>query len=183
MLNKQNFWTFIFISGTRFRPLSLDLPKPLFAVAGFPIIQHHIEACVQIPFLKEIIILGYYGANEMSQFVGEMVQLYKLNIRYQEYLVNFALIQDNQVQHNYQVSSRIWTSWHCWWSLSFPRSNSLWKPRLFFCAEWRCMCWFSINWNARVPQDSQRKTESNSYFNGNWSYSSAKPYLWVHYWK
>jgi hypothetical protein len=62
---------------------------------------------VQIPFLKEIIILGYYGANEMSQFVGEMVQLYKLNIRYQENLVNFALIQDNQVQHNYQVSSRI----------------------------------------------------------------------------
>lgn len=85
----------------------MDLPKPLFAVAGFPIIQHHIEACVQIPFLKEIIILGYYGANEMSQFVGEMVQLYKLNIRYQENLVNFALIQDNQVQHNYQVSSRI----------------------------------------------------------------------------
>ena len=72
-----------YILGTRFRPLSLDLPKPLFAVAGFPIIQHHIEACVQIPFLKEIIILGYYGVNEMSQFVGEMVQLYKLNIRWQ----------------------------------------------------------------------------------------------------
>ncbi|XP_057371438.1 mannose-1-phosphate guanyltransferase alpha-like [Daphnia carinata] len=68
--------------GTRFRPLSLDLPKPLFAVAGFPIIQHHIEACVQIPFLKEIIILGYYAVSEMSQFVLDMVQLYKINIRY-----------------------------------------------------------------------------------------------------
>jgi len=68
--------------GTRFRPLSLDVPKPLFSVAGFPIIQHHIEACVQVPDLKEIIILGYYPAQDMSGFVGEMIQLYKISIRY-----------------------------------------------------------------------------------------------------
>lgn len=30
--------------GTRFRPLSLDVPKPLFPIAGLPIVQHHIEA-------------------------------------------------------------------------------------------------------------------------------------------
>lgn len=30
--------------GTRFRPLSLDLPKPLFPLAGYPMIFHHIEA-------------------------------------------------------------------------------------------------------------------------------------------
>ena len=34
--------------GTRFRPLSLDVPKPLFPVAGLPIVQHHIEACVKV---------------------------------------------------------------------------------------------------------------------------------------
>lgn len=71
----------LIVSGTRFRPLSLDVPKPLFAVAGLPIIQHHIEACMNVPSLKEIILLGYYAANEMSQFVTEMTQLYKINIR------------------------------------------------------------------------------------------------------
>ena len=45
--------------GTRFRPLSLDVPKPLFPVAGCPIVQHHIEACVQLPELREILILGF----------------------------------------------------------------------------------------------------------------------------
>lgn len=34
--------------GTRFRPLSLELPKPLFPVAGYPIIHHHIEACSKV---------------------------------------------------------------------------------------------------------------------------------------
>lgn len=62
--------------GTRFRPLSLDVPKPLFPVAGRPIIQHHIEACVQVPNIKEILIIGYYPATQMEQFVGEMQQLY-----------------------------------------------------------------------------------------------------------
>ena len=32
---------------SRFRPLSLDVPKPLFPVAGIPILQHHIEACAR----------------------------------------------------------------------------------------------------------------------------------------
>jgi len=68
--------------GTRFRPLSLDEPKPLFSVAGYPIIQHHIEACVKVPDLKEIIILGYYAAGAMSEFVSNMIHLYGINIRY-----------------------------------------------------------------------------------------------------
>ena len=73
--------------GTRFRPLSLDVPKPLFPVAGCPIVQHHIEACVQVPDLREILILGFYPANEMAAFVGEMNRKYAgVNIRYlQEY--------------------------------------------------------------------------------------------------
>jgi len=70
------------LKGTRFRPLSLDIPKPLFPVAGLPMIQHHIEACVRVPNLKEILILGYYPASELSQFVADMVQEYKVNIRY-----------------------------------------------------------------------------------------------------
>ena len=38
----------VFFTGTRFRPLSLDSPKPLFPIAGLPIIQHHIEACSKV---------------------------------------------------------------------------------------------------------------------------------------
>lgn len=68
--------------GTRFRPLSLDTPKPLFPVAGLPMIQHHIEACTRINNLKEIIILGYYPTNDLAQFVSEMNQKYKILIRY-----------------------------------------------------------------------------------------------------
>lgn len=35
-------------TGTRFRPLSLELPKPLFPIGGFPVIYHHIEACTKV---------------------------------------------------------------------------------------------------------------------------------------
>nr|CAD7603122.1 unnamed protein product [Timema genevievae] len=70
------------LKGTRFRPLSLDIPKPLFPVAGLPMIQHHIEACADVPNLKEILILGYYPSSELSQFVAEMMQEYKVNVRY-----------------------------------------------------------------------------------------------------
>lgn len=68
--------------GTRFRPLSLDTPKPLFPIAGKPVIQHHVEACVCIKELKEILILGFYPASQMQQFVSNMQNLYDVNIRY-----------------------------------------------------------------------------------------------------
>ena len=73
----------------RFRPLSLDVPKPLFPVAGLPIVQHHIEACskvwkldwsfwtriiffLQVPDIKEVLLLGFYPASEMASFVANM---------------------------------------------------------------------------------------------------------------
>lgn len=73
--------------GTRFRPLSLDLPKPLFLVAGIPIIQHHIEALAKVEDLRDVLLLGFYPAAEMAEFVHEMNrQFTTLNIRYfQEY--------------------------------------------------------------------------------------------------
>lgn len=71
------------IVGTRFRPLSLDIPKPLFPVAGRPIIQHHIEACVQLKDLKEILIIGYYPVPQMEQFIKDMHSIYDdVSIRY-----------------------------------------------------------------------------------------------------
>jgi len=72
--------------GTRFRPLSLDVPKPLFPVAGIPMIQHHIETCASVKEIKEILILGFYPAHEMTSFIQDMENQHKVRIRYlQEY--------------------------------------------------------------------------------------------------
>jgi len=73
--------------GTRFRPLSLDVPKPLFPVAGIPLVQHLIESCVQVPTLREVLILGYFPAEDIAPFLAEISPLYNnVKIRYlQEY--------------------------------------------------------------------------------------------------
>lgn len=60
----------------------MDLPKPLFPIAGRSIIQHHIEACVQLKELKEILVIGYYPAAQMEKFVSDMQNLYDVSIRY-----------------------------------------------------------------------------------------------------
>lgn len=75
------------MKGTRFRPLSLELPKPLFPVAGFPIIYHHIEACSQVPGLREILVIGFYQPNEaLNRFISQSQQEFQIQIRYlQEY--------------------------------------------------------------------------------------------------
>uniref|UniRef100_T1IPH8 Uncharacterized protein n=1 Tax=Strigamia maritima TaxID=126957 RepID=T1IPH8_STRMM len=73
--------------GTRFRPLSLDVPKPLFSVAGFATIQHLIEALTKVANMKEIFMIGYYQMNDaLSSFIASAVQEFKISIRYlQEY--------------------------------------------------------------------------------------------------
>ncbi|KAL0861635.1 hypothetical protein ABMA27_009130 [Loxostege sticticalis] len=68
--------------GTRFRPLSLDTPKPLFPIAGLPLIQHHIAACAKLEECKEILIIGSYTTNTMAQFVSDMQKEYHVIIRY-----------------------------------------------------------------------------------------------------
>jgi mannose-1-phosphate guanylyltransferase len=73
--------------GTRFRPLSLDMPKPLFPIAGRPMIQHHIEALDNVDSVGEVLILGSYANAEMAPFVKKMSDRYpRLHLRYlQEY--------------------------------------------------------------------------------------------------
>jgi len=73
--------------GTRFRPLSLELPKPLFPIGGFPMVEHQIEACSKIPKMKEILLIGFFQQNEaLTRFVYEMKEKYGIQIRYlQEY--------------------------------------------------------------------------------------------------
>lgn len=71
------------MKGTRFRPLSLELPKPLFPIGGFPVVYHHIEACKKIPDLKEIILIGFYQSSEsLSKFITNAQQEFSIPIRY-----------------------------------------------------------------------------------------------------
>lgn len=69
------------VLGTRFRPLSLDIPKPLFPVAGRPVIQHHIEACAAVEGLKEILLIGFYSVTQIQPFVNEIQHQYNVNIK------------------------------------------------------------------------------------------------------
>uniref|UniRef100_A0AAY4ECS9 Nucleotidyl transferase domain-containing protein n=1 Tax=Denticeps clupeoides TaxID=299321 RepID=A0AAY4ECS9_9TELE len=73
--------------GTRFRPLSFEVPKPLFPVAGVPMLQHHIEACAKVPNMKEVLLVGFYQPNEeLNRFLSCAQQEFKISIRYlQEY--------------------------------------------------------------------------------------------------
>lgn len=79
-----------FLSGTRFRPLSLDIPKPLFPIAGLPLIQHHIKACKRLAECKEILIIGSYTTTTMAQFVSDMqIEYSPVIIRYSFLLLIF----------------------------------------------------------------------------------------------
>jgi hypothetical protein len=69
--------------GTRFRPLSLNSPKPLFLLAGRPLIWHHIAACRrELPGLREVLLLGSYNAAEFSKFIEETQQELDVKIEY-----------------------------------------------------------------------------------------------------
>lgn len=70
--------------GTRFRPLSLWLPKALFPLAGIPMIGHHIDALSRVPNLVEIVILGLYDPEVFSEYIEEKIATMniKIPIRY-----------------------------------------------------------------------------------------------------
>ncbi|KAF7561676.1 hypothetical protein G7046_g2470 [Stylonectria norvegica] len=59
--------------GTRFRPLSLDVPKPLFEVAGHPIIWHCLSSVARVPNkqIQEVYIIGYYDESVFRDFIKD----------------------------------------------------------------------------------------------------------------
>ncbi|KJH52970.1 hypothetical protein DICVIV_00839 [Dictyocaulus viviparus] len=68
--------------GTRFRPLSLQLPKPLFPIAGVPLVEHHIDQLAQLPGLSEIVLIGSYSSDLFTDFIGRCQQTYRISIKY-----------------------------------------------------------------------------------------------------
>ena len=79
-----------FFLGTRFRPLSLDIPKPLFPVGGLPLIEYHIQSCIKLKEMKEIIIIGSYPSNDMKIFISDVLNKYSVNIRYLQEFVELG---------------------------------------------------------------------------------------------
>ncbi|VDK61607.1 unnamed protein product, partial [Cylicostephanus goldi] len=68
--------------GTRFRPLSLQLPKPLFPIAGVPLVEHHIDQLSQLSGLSEIVLIGSYSSDLFTDFIGRCQQTYRISIKY-----------------------------------------------------------------------------------------------------
>lgn len=58
-------------SGTRFRPLSLDIPKPLFPIGGKPMIWHHLVALSRIEAVHEVLLIGFYEESVFSSFIKD----------------------------------------------------------------------------------------------------------------
>ncbi|GAA5829419.1 hypothetical protein JCM5353_008689 [Sporobolomyces roseus] len=69
--------------GTRFRPLSLDVPKPLFSVGGRPIIWHSLVSLSHVEGLNEVFLIGFYDEAVINPFVKEASKDFpNLSIKY-----------------------------------------------------------------------------------------------------
>ncbi|XP_039011059.1 mannose-1-phosphate guanyltransferase alpha-like [Hibiscus syriacus] len=68
--------------GTRFRPLSLNIPKPLFPLAGQPMVHHPISACKRIPNLAQIYLVGFYEEREFTLYVSSISTELRVPVRY-----------------------------------------------------------------------------------------------------
>ncbi|XP_004299591.1 PREDICTED: mannose-1-phosphate guanyltransferase alpha isoform X2 [Fragaria vesca subsp. vesca] len=68
--------------GTRFRPLSLNIPKPLFPLAGQPMVHHPISACKKISNLAQIFLIGFYEERELTLYVSSISNELKVPVRY-----------------------------------------------------------------------------------------------------
>ncbi|GJN30656.1 hypothetical protein PR202_gb18981 [Eleusine coracana subsp. coracana] len=68
--------------GTRFRPLSLNVPKPLFPLAGQPMVHHPISACRRIPNLMQIYLVGFYEEREFALYVSSISNELRIPVRF-----------------------------------------------------------------------------------------------------
>ncbi|KAI9145691.1 nucleotide-diphospho-sugar transferase [Paraphysoderma sedebokerense] len=67
--------------GTRLRPLTLTLPKPLVEFANKPMILHQIEALVKAG-VTDIVLAVNYRPEVMVDFIKKYEELYKVNITF-----------------------------------------------------------------------------------------------------
>ncbi len=65
--------------GTRLRPLTLNLPKPLVKFCGRPMVEWQIESLVKIGVDKIVLAIGY-KEQLMREFMARMKKKYKIEI-------------------------------------------------------------------------------------------------------
>ncbi|XP_024364770.1 uncharacterized protein [Physcomitrium patens] len=68
--------------GTRFRPLSFNVAKPLFPLAGQPMVHHPILACKKILDLAQVFLIGFYEEKEFSLYISALSNDLKVPVRY-----------------------------------------------------------------------------------------------------
>lgn len=106
MSDSQNKISAVILVGghaTEFRPLSLDVPKPLFPIAGKPMIYHHLLALSKVPQLEEVslvswnvplifqvFLLGNLQEAEYQDFIKASSDEFKLKITCVPYPENFS---------------------------------------------------------------------------------------------
>lgn len=63
------------------------MPKHLFPIAGRPMVEHLVEACVKVANMREILLIGYYQLDQpLSHSIQAMMSKYNVKVRYlQEY--------------------------------------------------------------------------------------------------
>lgn len=62
----------------------------MFPIGGLPIIEHHVQACTGLENLQEILIIGSYSTSEMKNFLDEVQEKYRVNIRYLQEFVELG---------------------------------------------------------------------------------------------
>eukprot|EP01134_Creolimax_fragrantissima_P004809 CFRG4809T1 len=68
--------------GMRYKSLSMHAAKPLFPIAGKPMIQHHMEALSQIKNLEEVLMIGYYDDQTIGTSLSFLQEHASFKIRY-----------------------------------------------------------------------------------------------------
>ncbi|MCW1295558.1 MAG: sugar phosphate nucleotidyltransferase [Candidatus Parvarchaeota archaeon] len=69
-------------SGTRLRPLTYEIPKPMMPVNGRPILEHIMEQLKKAEFIDIIISIGYLGS-KIKEYFGDGSK-FGVRIRYSE---------------------------------------------------------------------------------------------------
>ena len=68
-------------TGTVFRPLSMTLPKPLFPLAGHPMIRHHVEALSKV--VSQVFLIGFFEESLFSPLIKQLsVDFPNISVRY-----------------------------------------------------------------------------------------------------
>lgn len=71
-------------TGTRFRPLSFSLPKPLFPLANHALLWHQVRALARVPQLTDVVLVGFYALHQFEEFAAQASAELGITVSYLE---------------------------------------------------------------------------------------------------